>query len=345
MLGPLDEAFGHQIVASRATVEHASPAWAERCYHLVHATPEVTLSTGRAWHPMLRTRTAFVGVTRGRTQLTLRTAADDVPAVDGDLPTVGPIRIEVIEPLREVRLVLDAPGSPLSYDLTYHYRFDPVLTERNRIERDGVVVTDYINFFASGRYRGVVTVDGSDIAVDANGFRDRGWGLRKHEGAPRRGLVLAMFAEFGAEALYCLLYETASGRRVFSNAWRLRAGVEAQRGTDLRHDLDIVDGLLEAGRLTARFGDEDLEASFVVNNRVFLSPLGYAPGDPPGRTGVLERFEHDAPDARAILPGQTDHGVTVRVGDLVGNGYVESGLGVHARYAPDGGTWLSPASR
>ena len=66
---------------------------------------------------------------------------------DPDRPDVGALRIEAVRPLAQVRLVLDDPGLGLAFDLTWRARVPPVPTDRNRIERDGEVVTDYMNFF------------------------------------------------------------------------------------------------------------------------------------------------------------------------------------------------------
>ena len=185
-----DELFSHQLVAPRTVTLHEHPAWAERCYHLLMVDDDMILNTGRAVYPHDGRRTAFAGVVAQGSLHAHRAAEALAPGDDPDRPDVGPVRIEVIEPLRRVRLVLDDPGSPVSFDLVYEARFAPVATERNRIEVKGEVVTDYMNFFQSGRYSGVVSVDGRDTVVrDRAGFRDRGWGMRKHEGSPRRGLV------------------------------------------------------------------------------------------------------------------------------------------------------------
>ena len=68
------------------------------------------------------------------------------------------------------------------------------------------------------------------------GFRDRGWGLRKHEGAPRRGFVVFAGVELPDAALYALLYETASGRRVFTNGWLMDESGVADTVVEAEHD-------------------------------------------------------------------------------------------------------------
>jgi hypothetical protein len=329
-----DELYSHQLVAPRGVTLHESPAWAERCYHLLVAD-DLILNCGRAVYPHDGRRTAFAGAVSGDTLLALR-ASEPFGGDDPDRPDVGPVRIEVLEPLRRVRLVLDDPGGPLAFDLVYEARFPPVATERNLIELGGEVVTDYMNFFQSGSYSGVVTVEGRRIAVRGRaGFRDRGWGLRKHEGSPRRGLVVFVGAELPAGSLYALLYETASGRRTFTNGWLMDASGVADRVVGAEHDLDFDGTLLRGGRVgLAMASGATRTIEIEVRSRLFLSAVGYT-ADPAGK--APGRFRHDLADvaARAALEGQTDNGCAFLVDGVEGHGYVETGLGAHARYRPE----------
>jgi hypothetical protein len=331
-----DELFSHQLVAPRSVTLHESPAWAERCYYLLLADDDLILNTGRALYPHAGRRTAFAAAVVGTTMHALRAAEPLAAGDDPDRPDVGPVRIEVVEPLRRVRLVLDDPGGPLAFDLTYEARFPPVASDRNRIELKGEVVTDYMNFFQSGVYSGVVRVDGREVAVrDRAGFRDRGWGLRKHEGSPRRGLVVFVGAELPGESLYALLYETASARRAFTNGWRMDETGVADRVVAAEHDLDFDGALLRGGRVELEMASgETREVTIDVRTRLFLSAVGYT-ADPAGKEPGRDR--HDLADAaaRAALEGQTDNGCVFVVDGVEGHGYVETGLGVHARYRPE----------
>jgi hypothetical protein len=334
----LDESYTHQLVAPAAETLHVDPAWGERCYHLLHLDGPLVLNAGRAVYPHRRRRTGFAGLTTGRVQHALRLGEDLAPGAHPDRPTVGPLRIEAVRPLEEVRLVLDAPGHPVAFDLTFRARFPPVASERNRIELDGRVVTDYMNFFQSGLYSGLVRVDGEEHRVtDRAGFRDRGWGLRKHEGAPRRGLVLVLCAELPDQALYAMLYETASGRRVLTNGWLLdRSGV-ADTLTEAEHDLAWDGTRLTSGRVALRFASgAERTLELTVLGRLFLEAVGYT-ADPERARPGSERHDVTRPEVLAALFGQTDHGCAFRLDGVQGHGYVETGLGIHARYRPEPG--------
>jgi hypothetical protein len=337
-LTPADELYSHQLVAPRWVTLHEHPAWAERCYHLLMVDDDMILNVGRAVYPHAGRRIGFAGVVAAGSLHAHRAAEPLAPGDDPDRPDVGPVRIEVIEPLARVRLVLDDPGSPVAFDLTYEARFDPVATERNRIELKGEVVTDYMNFFQSGRYSGVVSVEGRDTVVrDRAGFRDRGWGMRKHEGSPRRGLVVFAGAELPDAALYALLYETASGKRVFTNGWLMDESGVADRVVGAEHDLELEGSLLRAGRIDLAFASGARRAlTLEVRTRMYLSAVGYT-ADPAGRAPGRDRHDVTDPAVRARLDGQNDNGCRFALDGVEGHGYVETGLGVHARYRPDAG--------
>jgi hypothetical protein len=331
-----DERFSHQLVAPAATTAHESPAWAERCYHLLHLDGATVLHAGRAVYPHAGRRTGFAGITTGVTQQALRLEAPFDRRGDRDDPTVAGLRIEAVRPLETVRLVLDEPDCPLAFDLTYDARFAPVATAPNRIEREGVVVTDYMNFFQSGLYSGTVSLDGDEHRVrDRAGFRDRGWGLRKHEGAPRRGLVVACFCELPDAAIYAILYESSSGRRAFTNGWWIDAeGVDPI--TAVEHDLEWDGTLLTAGALQLQTGKgERRRLDFRVAGRLYLATAGYSADPGRARPG---RERHDVTRAETVaeLDGQNDNACEFELEDgRRGHGYVETGLGVHARYRPE----------
>jgi hypothetical protein len=274
-------------------------------------------------------------VCTGSAQLSRRVREPFAPGDDPDRPDVGPVRIEAVRPLEEVRLVLDDPGLGLEFDLSWRARFPPVATDRNRIEREGAVVTDYMNFFQSGRYTGVVRVDGEERRLDGRaGFRDRGWGLRKHEGAARRGMHVFCACELPDEALYVLLYETASARRVFTNGWLLDDSGLADTVVAAEHDLSLDGRRLIDGRLTVELASgATRELRFEAEGRLWMETLGYTAV--PGRADPgAERWDVTDPAVQADLDGLFDNPCVFEVGGVAGHGFVEVGLGVHERYRP-----------
>lgn len=335
MITPHDDSFTHQRVAPHALAEYEHPRWAERCYFLLFCDEELMLCTGRQLYPYDGRRAAFVGVAGRGEQVSLRFAAPFALGDDPNQAQVGPLVLEPRRPLHEWRLLLDDPSLPVGLELEFESRLPPFVSDRNRIELEGEVVTDYMNFFQSGVYRGVVSVDGRERRVEERlGFRDRGWGLRKHEASPGRGLVCFCAAELPESAVYLLLYETASGRRVMTSGEVLECG-RSTKVTGIEHDLDFADGLLGRGTLDLELADGTRRRlELEVRNRLYLSGVGYT-RDPAG-PGV-ERWDVSDPAVRARVSGQNDNGCVFRLDGTEGHGFFETGLGVHARYRPEEG--------
>ena len=93
--------------------------------------------------------------------------------------TVGPIRIEVIEPLVKLRMIVDAPDQGLFADVTFTARAEPI-EEPRFIRRNGPrTFMDYTRLTQNGHWQGFVELDGVRESVDGFvGTRDRSWGVR-----------------------------------------------------------------------------------------------------------------------------------------------------------------------
>jgi hypothetical protein len=335
-LTPLDESYTHQLVAPRAQTLYDDPRWAERGYFLLHVAPGLTINAGRQLYRNAGTWRVFAAGATPEREVCLR---DELPFAAGDDPDRAPTgqpRVEVLEPLRRVRVTLDEPGFPLAYDLTFEARFPPVAHDPTLVERDGEVMTHSMSFFQSGRFDGTVSFDGTEYAVENRaGFRDRSWGMRKHDGAPRRGLVVFAAAELADRSLYVLLHETASGRRAYTGGWLLTADGIVDSVTAAEHDLRFADHSLDGGALDLTFASgERRRLTFETETRLFLSGVGYSPDPDSKRPG---RDDHDLTVAatQVALEGQTDHGSRFDLDGETGHGYVEIGRGTHVRYRPE----------
>jgi hypothetical protein len=95
---------------------------------------------------------------------------------------VGPIRVDVIEPMRSLRFTVTPNESGLTADLTWRARTVVVEEPRQRnVTPDGIVVNEHTRLTQWGTWEGAVTVDDRSIAVDPArvfGTRDRSWGMR-----------------------------------------------------------------------------------------------------------------------------------------------------------------------
>lgn len=92
--------------------------------------------------------------------------------------SVGPIRIEVIEPLRTLRLIIDDHDG-ISADLIFEGRSAPVQEPRFTRRQGPRLFMDLTRFTQNCRVSGWVEVDGKRETYDEGlGTRDRSWGIR-----------------------------------------------------------------------------------------------------------------------------------------------------------------------
>lgn len=179
MLGPLDEYPLHQLPQPIAWPGSSDRNFYDRSYFNAHdRTGNIFLITGIGYYPNLGVKDAFVLIRRADIQ----TAVHLSDAIDSDRlhQHVNGYRVEVVEPLRKLRIVLDETEG-VAADLTWEGLFD-VVQEQPHVLRSGNRVTlDAQRFAQLGTWSGRIVVDGERIAVDPAtwlGSRDRSWGIR-----------------------------------------------------------------------------------------------------------------------------------------------------------------------
>jgi hypothetical protein len=92
---------------------------------------------------------------------------------------VGPIRIEVLEPLRKLKITVQATDG-VAAELIFEGRSFPVKEPRFTQRNGARTVMDYTRMTQNGRYTGWIEVDGkrAKLAPGSLGTRDRSWGVR-----------------------------------------------------------------------------------------------------------------------------------------------------------------------
>jgi hypothetical protein len=91
---------------------------------------------------------------------------------------VGPVSIEIIEPLRKIRVRID--DALISGDLTFTARGPGFEEPHYRWAPGNLTVFDITRMTQNGTWQGTLSVDGESIAVNETwrGTRDRSWGIR-----------------------------------------------------------------------------------------------------------------------------------------------------------------------
>ena len=114
---------------------------------------------GLGQYPNLQTTDAFVTVRRGDEQHIVRSSK---PLEDRSDLSVGPIRVEVLEPLKQLRFVVEPTEHTVAMDLTWE-GFGPAIPEPNQFIRNGSRVTfDTQRLAQMGSWSGTLDVDGTD---------------------------------------------------------------------------------------------------------------------------------------------------------------------------------------
>lgn len=232
MVSKLDEFPIHQAPLPVTWAASSDRNFYDRCYLNAHdRTGDIFLITGVGYYPNLGTKDAFVLIRRGDEQ----TAVHLGDAIDDDRMNqrVGNYRIEVVEPLRKLRLVLEETEG-VALDMTWEGSFD-VLQEQPHVMRAGSRVTlDAQRFAQVGTWEGTLSIDGTDLAVTPDrwvGTRDRSWGIRpvgepeptgKPADPPFEGMWwLYVPMRFDDFAIILIMQESPDGFRTLNDCTRV----------------------------------------------------------------------------------------------------------------------------
>ncbi len=146
----------------------------------VHGTDQELFAViGVGHYPNLSVADAFVSVLWGDDHRVIRSSrtlgADRMDA------SVGPIRVEVQEGLRRVRVVVEPNQHGIELDAVYD-GFSEALLESRHFDRQFSRVTfDSTRFAQTGSWTGMLKVGDREIALTPDrwwGSRDRSWGVR-----------------------------------------------------------------------------------------------------------------------------------------------------------------------
>jgi hypothetical protein len=137
--------------------------------------------------------------------------------------SVGPIHIEITEPLQQIRVTLTGNDSGIEADLIFTAHHCPI-EEPRFIRRNGTrLFMDYTRMTQNGGWSGTISNEGEEIPLDPvhfMGTRDRSWGIRPvgaPEPQPPPGGNLAQFfwlwspCNFAGHSVFAHTNDDASG--------------------------------------------------------------------------------------------------------------------------------------
>ncbi|MCB0994648.1 MAG: hypothetical protein KDB21_06140 [Acidimicrobiales bacterium] len=227
---------------------------------------------GLGQYPNLGVTDAFVTVRVGEQHHLVRASR---PLGDRADISVGPLRIEVLEPLQRLRFVCD-PTDPADQTVAMDLVWEgagPAVPEPNQFIRTGARTTfDTQRLAQMGSWSGTLNVGGRDLTVDPSttwGSRDRSWGVRPvgerepegiNAGTPRLGGMWTYFPmRFADHSIYYICSENAEGHRSLEQAERVWLDGRVEELGRTEHAHEFQDGIRLLAGSTISFVDAGFE--------------------------------------------------------------------------------------
>ncbi|CCK31539.1 hypothetical protein BN159_7160 [Streptomyces davaonensis JCM 4913] len=350
---PLDEYPVHQVPLSMKHVATGDRNAYDRCiFHILDHQGRALLIVGLGVYPNLGVIDAYATLRVGDTLHAVR--ASDALDEDRMRLAVGPLRIEVEEPLRRLRLVSD--DDSLSYDLTWTADF-PALWEPHHLQRRGDRLTlEGRRFVQAGSVAGVVRAAGEEFrvtAADWTGTRDRSWGVRPVPGE-EGGRLAEEHPTEGFHWIWCpvrfedrflmvIVQEDADGHRSLNEATLVRPGHRDRQLGWPQAEITYRPGTRHPESALVHLGDvrkpRELQVEVLTSSPLAIG-AGYPPADDwqhgtwQGR-GWVDRRTYDLTDAHPLAAyGVTDHAARFRLDGRTGHGIFE--YGSFGRHDPSG---------
>jgi hypothetical protein len=107
--------------------------------------------------------------------------ASDVAPIDPTDTAVGPMRLEIVQPMRVLRFAIAPNEHGIEGTLTFRATTGSIDEGRLQSPRRGIRYVDQTRFMQYGSWEGEVVIDGRRITLDASschGLRDKSWGVR-----------------------------------------------------------------------------------------------------------------------------------------------------------------------
>ncbi|GAA2066437.1 hypothetical protein [Williamsia deligens] len=330
MIGPADEYPVHQAPLPIALPATTDRNFYDRCYVNAHdSSGDIFVVMGLGHYPVLGVSDAFVLIHRGDDQTAVHLSGALIP--DRLDQSVGAFRLDVVEPLRSVRLRL-AETEGIALDATFTGSFDVVEEQRHILRAGSRTTLDAQRFAQVGTWTGALEIDGERIEFDPTswvGTRDRSWGIRPIGEAEPAGrpadppfegmwwmyLPLA-FDDFG---LVMVIQEEPDGTRTLDDAVRIWADGrrEQLRSPEIAVTYGATARVPESATVTTRSATgEDIHIEVTSLLATALHVGGGYGGDPDWNhgqwrgEGFTERVRYDVADpavAGRIPFGVSDH--------------------------------------
>ena len=354
-LSPLDDHPVHQTPEVMRHVATSDRNFYDRYYFNCHAgSDELMLIMGLGQYPNLGVTDAFACVRYRDLHRVVRASRE--LGEDRMDTRVGPFRVEVVEGLKRLRVVLADNAHGLSFDLMWEGTIPATLEPRHFLRWQERVIFDSTRMAQTGRWTGHITIGDERVEVTPGrwqGNRDRSWGIRPvGEAEPpgiqskNAGTFYWLYApmSFDDHAILCIVQEDEKGRRVLEEAVRVwHSGEEDYLGRpDYRPE--YAPGTREVTSATITFAPPGgkpfdvlctpiLPVHLMVGTGYGLEP-GWRHGMYQGPEPVVQGVTHTLPRDAGKMWGMVDAVARFEYEGNVGHGLYEYwALGPHPSFS------------
>lgn len=350
MLTNLDESLLHQASLPFSATTTTDHRFYDRCWVAAYDPQGGTaLNMGLGVYKNMNVADGFVCCVRDRRQRNVRVSRQLRPAIDDHC--VGPLRYEVIEPYRGLRVQLEQAGG-LACSLEWQARFPPMEEGRTVSDVNGRTAIDVMRYDQVGRVDGWIQIGDERVVVeDWFGARDHSWGVRGGVGgyepttgpSPLAAGFLVMWLLFSTDdvAGYTQLMRDGTGAITFLDGiLRSSDGRDDRRIVEVDHEIEFPRDSRCYRRAALRLVDDAGERHTVECERltepIVMRGAGYDGGFFDGRgLGVhrgIELIEHDEydlstegrpaliPEGTPVAGAQREQPVSVRFDGAPGTG-------------------------
>ncbi len=266
MLIGADEYPLHQITQSFAGVAGSDPQWNDGHYVcLTDVDGTVSLTSNVRLYQNNDVLDGFVCLRHDGRQHNIRLSRRLRP--DMDTLGVGPLRIELTEPMRRLRLVLDDNDHGISLDVMCHSTSVPYEDPVEITRVDGRLLSERATYELAGTCEGWVQVGSTRVELVPERsafFRNHSWGNQAGRGGPRHGAPVprrrvpgirqwVLFHQPDHDGFF---FEDPNGREA-SGKGAILTGDGVVPVVGVEHDLDFHDGGRRVRRGSYRLTDAD----------------------------------------------------------------------------------------
>ena len=299
-LGPADERFDHQIPDTFATVAASDPSWTEKvCAMAASRDGSLQLGFGMGKYLNRNVLDGYAGLSKGVEQLTVRATRRLFP--EPDVLAAGPVRYEVLEPMRRVRFSLEPNSTqPLAFEWEFEAALPPATEERThqRVPLGYRVSAELVRYHQIGTASGWLELDGQRHQITPDQWvstRDHSWGVRYDVGTPATDIDPFNPAEvMDFQMIWCpSLMEDTDGTR-----WGLFMHLVDMQGFG-HHHRTVTGAVEHADGRIERMADIRPDLRYEpVNRRLLGGTVSVTMED-----GTERRFELEAPTATGFHLG------------------------------------------